>query len=555
MGKPDIKVSIPKFEQIKQNPLYTPKSKPQNTKPIPLVSWFNFYSSMKESVPKEEVEDLYEKISPIWDEADKEDLYGKLFSENEDFDRILNENEQKTILQILKEKQPKLFEIANNFIQKLWAKSDVARLTNNLSVQENNWASQQLISYILQELDNENFMAVSKESNALSLLYSLYEDAKDMAETEIDTFNPDYCFKEGEERTEEKMKYYQERFQKEVLEPILKKRENGKKDMELIEEKSVSCANYLIQLARKEKVHSSDYENELLKAIENNDIKNIAIYTQRLSDRIFMKKDREDKTVNASKRAIELKEANGQIDSTFVQGYTGDCWFLSALKSMCSDPKVLYRINNMITLNKEKDVIKSITVNIQGKDYTFDYENIKGANEYSTGDLDVRALEMAVNQYMHDNNLGEGDITLGWYEKDAYKFLFGEDNVDVTDYITKDKDGDDIFDPKGYLKALKQQSKDTVMSSLSIGRDKKWNYETEEYEKKDMYAEDKDGNKVELKFPHTYAYTRIDDENFYFTDPHAPLKELKMPLEKFGKIFDTANTVKIKDDNKDQANL
>ena len=111
-----------------------------------------------------------------------------------------------------------------------------------------------------------------------------------------------------------------------------------------------------------------------------------------------------------------------------------DCWFLSPLKAMCKDKDFLKKINDMISVNKEKGVIKSVTVTLHGKDYAIDYDNLKGANEYATGDMDVRALEMALNQYMQENNLGEGDIDLGWKEKDAYIFLFGEDNVEVTDY-------------------------------------------------------------------------------------------------------------------------
>ena len=63
-----------------------------------------------------------------------------------------------------------------------------------------------------------------------------------------------------------------------------------------------------------------------------------------------------------------------------------------------------------------------------------------------------------------------------------------------------------------------------------------------------------DGNEVELKFSHAYNYTKIDEKYLYFTDPHAPEKELRVPQERIGKIFDTANIVKLKN-NDDLASL
>ena len=253
-----------------------------------------------------------------------------------------------------------------------------------------------------------------------------------------------------------------------------------------------------------------------------------------------MFKDKNEKRVEASKRAIELKDANGEIDTTFIQGYTGDCWILSPLKSMSNDKKFLEKINKMITVNKENGVIKSVTINIQGKNYTFDYKNIKSANEYSSGDLDVRAMEMALNQYVHENNLCEGDITLGWDDKDAYKIILGKDNIEITNYKTGTNG---VFDR--YLKALKQSSSGTV-STIGITND--WN--EEEDKEKDLFAEDKNGNKVELFVPHAYNYVKIDDKYLYFTDPQEPLKELRMPLKKVGQVFDDACIVKLKD-NKD----
>lgn len=567
MSGSKIELFIPKVKQEKKQSLYTPTQNPQTKKSVALFSMNMIPRYVGDELKKEEWDELHDTLYNAFKEADKEDLFGRLLSKDEMHDSILNEKEQKNFLEILKEKSEKLFETVSKYIENLNAKSDEEKIAKNLYLKVEDWrllyGNEQVINYGLQDLNNENLMAVSKEYKGLSLLFEMYSDAKDRADEEIpdeelteDEIKEslDSYFDEGEERTEEKIKEKTEEIinnHKEYRQSCIDTKNGGLKDLEIIKEKSIDYANYLIQLARKENVYLKDYEKLLADAIEKDDIKNLAIYAQRFSDRIFMKRDKAEKTINASKRAIELKEPNGQIDMTFVQGYTGDCWFLTSLKSMCSNKEVLNRINNMITVNKDNGVIKSVTVKIQDKEYTIDYENLKGANEYSTGDMDVRALEMALNQYVHDNNLTQGDITLGWDEKDAYKFLFGEENVEVTEY--KIDDDDFKFDSETYVKTLQANSGSKIMSNLSIYPYDARSTVLDQYDKK-LFAEDKDGNQVELHFQHAYNYTKIDDKCFYFTDPHAPEKELHIPNEKVGTIFNGAITVKFKDNN-DQASL
>ena len=572
MSEHDFKLFIPKTQQKQQVKLYTPVSNPQTRKPVALFSRNMVTQYVSDELKangtsEEEWEKLCDVLDDAFHEADNEDLYGKLLNSHYGTDFILNKNEQKNFLEILKEKSEKLFETVSKYIENLNAKNDEEKIAKNLYLKVEDWGllrdNKQVINYGLQDLDNENIMAVYSKYDDTCLLYQLYADTKERADEEIpdeelseDSINErlNYCFEEGEERTEEKIKEYTEEIinsHKKYRQSCIDTKNDGLKDLEIIKEKSIDYANYLIQLARKENVYSKDYKKLIADAIEKDDIKNLTIYTQRFSDRIFMKRDKANKTVNASKRAIELKEANGQIDTTFVQGYTGDCWFLSALKSMCSDKEVLNMINDMITVNKENDVIKSVTVKIQDKEYTIDYEKLKAANEYSTGDLDVRAIEMALNQYVHDNNLAFGDITLGWEEKDAYKFLFGEDNVEVAEY--KIDDDNFKFDSEKYLKTLQANSNSKIMSNLSI-----YPYEVRQIildqDDKKIFADDKDGNQVELHFQHAYNFTKIDENFLYFTDPHAPEKELHIPKEKVGTIFNGAITVKFKDNN-DQASL
>ena len=140
---------------------------------------------------------------------------------------------------------------------------------------------------------------------------------------------------------------------------------------------------------------------------------------------------------------------------------------------------------------------------------------------------------------MHENNLGEGDIDLGWKEKDAYIFLFGEDNVEVTEYTVNGNFWE--FDSKKYLDTLMKNKDSKIISSLAIYT---YNYAIDNEE--NIFAEDTDGNPVELHYEHAYDYTGIDKKYLYFTDPQAPEKELRIPHKRVGEIFDGACIVKFK---------
>jgi uncharacterized LabA/DUF88 family protein len=179
----------------------------------------------------------------------------------------------------------------------------------------------------------------------------------------------------------------------------------------------------------------------------------------------------------------------------------------------------------MIAVNKENGAIKSVTVNIQGKDYTIDYENIKRANEYSTGDMDVRALEMAINQFMHENDLG--DIHLGGTMAKAFTYLFGKDNIEINDYR---------YDPEEYINNIKTLcgKDERFLSGISLGAGDS---------NKKLYAFDENGNKYELSYSHAYNYNKIDTEYLYFNDPKASNKELKMKISDFKNIENAGGTI------------
>jgi predicted nucleic acid-binding Zn-ribbon protein len=327
-----------------------------------------------------------------------------------------------------------------------------------------------------------------------------------------------------------------------------KQGEEGEEYQNKIIQKFKGFGDYLLNKAKEENIYCKDYEEKIQKYYEEGNLIFLSVEVGRLADRIIISTDNE-KTLPASKRALELKEPNGQIDEAYVQGYTGDCWFIGALASICADKNAHDRLNQMITVNKENDEIKSVTVNIQGNEYQIDYEELKNANEYATGDLDIRAVEIALNRYLHDNELG--DLDLGGDVIDGYKYLFGEENIIVNDFKNKKeadeseymtiKNNDDYenqFNANEYIEEIKKHVNGAIST---IGIYKNGTYE----DNTPKFAIDKDGKKVELKAHHAYTYTRIDSEYYYFKDTHDLQNELKIKIDDFAKTFECGTIVEL----------
>ena len=132
----------------------------------------------------------------------------------------------------------------------------------------------------------------------------------------------------------------------------------------------------------------------------------------------------------------ELKMPNGKIDEISYQGDTGDCWLLASINALAKSVKGLELLNNSIKVNKDN----SVTVTLRGvnKKYTFSLKELMDSNELSTGDLDVRALEKAVEKYVmqekHDDIVGDPmnvayEILVG-NEKNIWKWEFVKDMSD-----------------------------------------------------------------------------------------------------------------------------
>ena len=93
---------------------------------------------------------------------------------------------------------------------------------------------------------------------------------------------------------------------------------------------------------------------------------------------------------------------NGKLDLDFRQGTkTGDCELLSLLLSMKDKTSGKKFLESLLSYNENEN---SITVNLksQNESYTFTKDELSKYNALSTGDGDIRAIELAMAKHLYE---------------------------------------------------------------------------------------------------------------------------------------------------------
>jgi len=204
--------------------------------------------------------------------------------------------------------------------------------------------------------------------------------------------------------------------------------------------------------------------------------------------------------------------ANGKIDRNFRQGKEGDCWLLAGIESAAQNPKALAQLNNQIKVDGNGNV----TVYLKGvnRRYTVSKEELQAASKLSKGDLDVKAVEIAIQKYCKET----GKTINGGTVKDFYKIMFGTPKYEKA-------------------KSLSNSTLNELRNGKRIG--------IAGCVKTNIKAHDKYGNEVPIVNDHMYAIKSVGKDTIELVNPWDTSKTIIMSLSDFKKAFSEVSTIKI----------
>lgn len=287
----------------------------------------------------------------------------------------------------------------------------------------------------------------------------------------------------------------------------------------VIIDKVIEGYDGLIKYAKANNINVKDFEKTIKEYRKKHRYTEMALEMDNLFKRIYVSQNT-DLDTPLNKRKLALNKPNSFFDKSFAQGDADDCWLLAAVIASLNDSVAKQKINNMITVYQSDDV-DSVKVDFGNKSYTFDYEELLGATEFSSGDLDSRALEIAVNNSMREQystvNAANNDLLKGFQQ------LYGKNNIESKRFYA---DND-------YIKELKNSNGLSVIGSKS--------------NVKDFSLLDEDNNKVPAVSRHAYAVVGVDNKFLYLVNPWNSSKKLKCPIEDVDKIFNDAVIVNLKE--------
>ena len=207
---------------------------------------------------------------------------------------------------------------------------------------------------------------------------------------------------------------------------------------------------------------------------------------------------------------------NGRIDNDFEQGNVGDCYLLSVIKSLSLNPETLKELDECINIDSNGNA--RVTLKGVGKTYTITQTELDNPI-YSSGDQDVRAIEIAVEKYLkqYGDPFDSSDFTLrGGFEKSAFFLLTGKHAFEHSGKIN-DKTIDAFM------------RKNTLACAAILSPDKKtgtinFNSNAENIE-------------LTLGTYHSYTVAGADENNVYLINPWNTVIPITLTREEFKKYF------------------
>ncbi len=274
----------------------------------------------------------------------------------------------------------------------------------------------------------------------------------------------------------------------------------------------------LIDNAKQNGVHiediSSDFDNEV----------RIQMRKVGFADAEYL--DSFIKKLNARNEAVERRhftpvlKPNGRIDEPFFQSTTGNCWLLAGIQALAQTPKGLEILNDSIKVDDKGNV--EVTLKGAGRSYIISPEELDANIQFSRGDGDVRAIEIAMDRYFREERGVRSRIDLNGNQTHvAFQLLTGDGG---RNFLRDRFEGR----PKTSFSDSQIDNFNTPNHVASVYAGKKNNL---------TYSTDK-GKKQELVANHAYAVKGSDKENVYIVNPWYTSKVITVPREIFKEFFE-----------------
>lgn len=216
--------------------------------------------------------------------------------------------------------------------------------------------------------------------------------------------------------------------------------------------------------------------------------------------------------------------ANGVIDEDFNQGKVGDCWLIAALNSLRLTEEGREMLSDIISI----DSLGNVKVVLKGADreYIMTPEELAGSDELAKGDLDVRAIEIAVIRYLHE---------IGDHVDEAKKIQNARNKVKIKPSCCDINDGMSPLSIPFYLFFGEDCADNILVDSDLMVKIRSENYII-------LAASSKTNEYILDSFSkyHVYSIVSADDEYVYMYNPHDIDNLQKMLHDDFMKFFDHA---------------
>lgn len=289
----------------------------------------------------------------------------------------------------------------------------------------------------------------------------------------------------------------------------------------------------IISDAQKQEVYIDDFKEDFDKVLKSDSttLRRISYTIKRLIARVkgVMVED-------------EVGNADGKInsESKFNQGIVGNCWLIADLKSILKNDKALEELNKLITVQKDANGnIVSETVKIQGKDYVIPLKEMLGAEELSSGDLEIRAIELAVYKYLDDINMDHRAIGTGLTTEDYFYDRNPGGTTGLGIDILFGNGGEIIKNGASIINSNTTNIDDSFVNKMSTGENLLITCSTNE---SGFFAKNIETNeKVEISPNHAYTVLKTIGGFVHVQNPMESDQVLVMTLNEFKLCFKQGN--------------